>query len=217
MPDGGVLAVSAAGPDPAWSRFARAFVHETRSPLNALAIYLELVGTRQGNGQDGKGDPALQRILTKAQDQVRRVDELLRIFSELWAPRGDVTNLAAIVRAAARFSQHEAIRRGFVLKQEICERANIAAPPLLTSGAIVALFGAVLQAPPESQLTVTLELRDAGESAVLTFSVQLPPAFEGDLLSRGAEALSVLGADVSRTENTLTSVFRTSLSEDAAA
>src|SRR4051794_17673311 len=42
LPDGGHLIVRAVPSESAWYRFARAFIHEARSPLNALAIYIEL-------------------------------------------------------------------------------------------------------------------------------------------------------------------------------
>lgn len=217
LPEGGYLATVAPSPDPSWSRFARAFVHEARSPLNALAIYLELIGTRHGASHDGKVDPGLERVLVKAQDQVRRVDELLRTFSDLWAPRGEVTNLAAIVRAAARFSEHEAIRRGFQLKQQICERALISTPSLMAAAAVVSLLGGALQAPAESVVTLTLDLVNDGAAVRLNVSVQLPPGQEKELLHQGESAFRLLGATCTRDATSLTVLLSTAAAEDAAA
>jgi len=200
LPDGGFLAASPDGRDASWSNFARAFVHEARSPLNALVIYLELLGPRTAQAE-GRASIAPEKVLAKAQEQVRRVEDLLRTFSELWAPRGELADFAAITRSAARFSEHQAIRKSLRFTQQICESAPIAAAPVLVADALVALMSGALQARPESAIDIKLELLPEDREARLTVTL---PVVAGEvpagLFETGAAAFRKLGASVLTTD-----------------
>lgn len=127
LPDGGRL-VTRTPDGPAWYRLARAFVHEARSPLNALAIYLDLLGTKvvPAAARADRPDATGQRLIEKSDQQVRRVDELLGAFLDVWAPSADEgVDLATIVRGVGRFAVHEARRRGVTLALEVCAEAPV--------------------------------------------------------------------------------------------
>jgi hypothetical protein len=204
LPDGNFLATRADGGEAAWSSFARAFVHEARSPLNALVIYLELLSPRLPHAE-GRSNVAPERVLAKAQEQVRRVEDLLRTFSELWAPRGNVADLAAIVRAATRFSEHQAIRKSLRFSQQVCKTAFVPVSPGVATDAVVALLSDALEARSESSMDVRLELVE-GEPAV-RFTVSLP-VVAGEpapgLFNTGTDAFRRCGASVVVTSSSAT-------------
>jgi hypothetical protein len=201
LPGGGFLASLPAEPlggEGDWPRFARAYVHEARSPLNALGIYLELLGTKPAPNAVRPGF-SLEKILTKAQEQVKRVDDLLRNFSSLWAPRGDVADLASMARAAARFADHEANRVGLRFHKEIADNATVELPPLSVASAVITLLAGLLGAEAESD--VTFQVQRTGDRVCVRAEVQ--PSGQIAALSPGIQAFRELGADVTCTEGSL--------------
>lgn len=200
LPGGGFLITRTLPADDAWPKFSRAFVHEARSPLNALAIYLELLVPRPDRpAREPRPEASPERILGKANDQVRRIEELLRAFGELWGVRGDNADLAEITRAACRFAEHEALRHGVQLTHEVVPHATIDCSPALVADAVVQLLSGALRARPESKLHLALAIQD-DRLAVLEFSVAreaLPD--DGALLQPGADAFRALGARVDLT------------------
>lgn len=197
LPDGGFLVTRMSAPDTAWSRFSRAFIHEARSPLNALAIYLELLNARLVTGMTSPGkrpEAAPDRILSKANDQVRRIEELLRAFGELWGARGESSDFAEILRSACRFAHHEAMRHGVQLSHAICPMAVIACSPIQLADATVTLLGAALRAPAETTVDVTLVIE--GREAVLSVRFAGGPSEIQALLQPGADALRATGGKV---------------------
>ena len=208
LPDGGFLVTRVALPDSAWSRFSRAFIHEARSPLNALAIYLELLGTRMtGSLPHGRPEAAPDRILAKANDQIRRIEELLRAFGELWGARGETTDLAEAARAACRFSEHEALRDGLQISHEICATAPVAVEPARFADALVLLLGGALRAPPDSVVRLKVAPRDERqvELAVEFASTATRPPLA--LLEPGEAALKAIGGRVTMGQRGLTAAF----------
>lgn len=170
LPDGAILVAHPAATGEAWARLARAFIHEARSPLNALAIYLELLAARVPEAPPDNPEASAERLLARAHEQVRRVDDLLMMFGTLWAPAAQgPTDLAGLARAASRFAAHEALRRGLQFESRLCPAAAVQAGGNLVSEALVALFGAALAAGEGTRVEVGLEL--AGDDAVLTVSL----------------------------------------------
>ena len=63
---------------------ARTLAHEVKTPLNALAIHLEVLRNKV-NADDGD-DPQSQRSLTALDSSIRQVDRLVRDFTDYSAP-----------------------------------------------------------------------------------------------------------------------------------
>jgi signal transduction histidine kinase len=196
LPDGGFLIARRADNDDAWVRFSRAFMHEARSPLNALAIYLELLGTRLAPAdKHDRPDAAPERIFARANDQIRRIEDLIRAFGELWAARGEGAELADMVRAAGRFCEHEALRLGLQWRQEVCPHAPVDAASGSLANALVDLFGGALRAPPETVIHVSLrQTEDRG--AALRVELVSPTGSAIPLMKTGIDALRALGVSV---------------------
>lgn len=207
LPGGGFLIARRSVPSDAWSRYARAFVHEARSPLNALAIYLELLSNRlAGSPPPERREASPDRILTKANEQIRRVEELLRSFGELWGTRAETTNLSEMVSAVARFSEHEAHRLGLTFAAEVAPQLAIGTPSGAMADALVLLLGAVFRAPPESHIAVRLAQRD--DRVALSVDVtRSPVGAAAELLRPGAEALRAVGGVVDMREASVTALF----------
>jgi signal transduction histidine kinase len=96
LPDGGRLELEARSRAPMWRTFTHALVHEFRSPLNALAIYADLLSTASG---DAPGAENRQRLANRAHEQVMRLEALLVLFERLWAaPSRGPANLSVLVQ-----------------------------------------------------------------------------------------------------------------------
>src|SRR5882724_736030 len=63
---------------------ARTLAHEVKTPLNALAIHLEVLRTKAA-GDDGSGDQS-QRSIAALDSSIRQVDRLVRDFTDYSAP-----------------------------------------------------------------------------------------------------------------------------------
>jgi signal transduction histidine kinase len=63
---------------------ARTLAHEVRTPLNALAIHLEVLRTSLGTGDGADNRP--QRSIAALDSSVRQVDRLVRDFTDYSAP-----------------------------------------------------------------------------------------------------------------------------------
>jgi len=63
---------------------ARTLAHEVKTPLNALAIHLEVLRNKV-NGDDDS-DPQSQRSISALDSSIRQVDRLVRDFSDYSAP-----------------------------------------------------------------------------------------------------------------------------------
>src|SRR5437870_4852574 len=63
---------------------ARTLAHEVKTPLNALAIHLEVLRTKAA-GDDGGGDQS-QRSIAALDSSIRQVDRLVRDFTDYSAP-----------------------------------------------------------------------------------------------------------------------------------
>jgi signal transduction histidine kinase len=63
---------------------ARTLAHEVKTPLNALAIHLELLRNKVGPNNDG--DSQSERSLSALDSSIRQVDKLVRDFTDYSAP-----------------------------------------------------------------------------------------------------------------------------------
>ncbi len=176
--------------DQAWELFARAFVHEARSPLNALVLFAELASNHAAEAVEHEG-PNLTYLLAKVRDQVTRMSELLVAFGVLWAPRIDEpTDLAQIGRVVHRFARHEALRRGVDIRASICANAPIDADAkLVVQGLVLLLSAAVAQ---ERGSTIDFRV-EAEESQAL---LSLETAVDGLSFEPALRALTQAGAQV---------------------
>lgn len=209
LPDGTTLvSVPSASVEPA-RVFARAMVHEIRSPLNALGLYLEVAKSRLH--RDSKGERmSAEDALEKAALQIGRADEVLKSFLELWAPDpmkpGELT---ALTRAAGRLASHLATRRRAVLELELPSGpAVVAAAGRALADALLTLFEEAIwdrsDAPGDeapSRVLVTLE---AGGDVRLLVRVEGAPPL-GWL--RAARSFMALGARVERDSQTFRAVL----------
>lgn len=119
-----LLAVPRGSTEPA-RRFARSFVHELRGPMNALAINLDLGLSRLARLPSEQAKE-LEKPFSRTSRQVQRMDALLELFLELWAPPiDDTSDLAVLLRSTARLGAHEANRRGTGLELAFSEDAHI--------------------------------------------------------------------------------------------
>lgn len=190
LPEGSALVVCRAD-DEVWSRFAHAFIHEVRSPLNAMALYLELAGTPRGEEPAGRPGPSLEYLLGRVQDQIKRIDGLLGMFGAVWAPKsGEPTDLAVVAASAVPFARHEAFRRGLDLEASVCPNAPVAADGGLVAEALVTLFGAAMQAKAGSRISFGVAV--AGSEVVVT----LATSPEGFATAAAQRALERAGARV---------------------
>jgi hypothetical protein len=139
--------------DAARSALARAFVHEVRSPLNALGIYVDLMG-RMSEHSDGGPTPA--QLVERAERQLRRVDELLEVLLAVWAPALEV-DLAALLTAAGRLAGHEAVRRGAALNVVVDGPAPINEPAGPVLDALFQLLDVIWSAPEPHSVTLRLK------------------------------------------------------------
>ncbi|MGH7826087.1 MAG: sensor histidine kinase [Candidatus Binatia bacterium] len=72
----------APGPTQRLAVAARTLAHEVRTPLNALAIHLELLRATNSSSGDGQQLPSLAAL----ENSVRQVDQLVRDFTDYSAP-----------------------------------------------------------------------------------------------------------------------------------
>lgn len=202
LPNGFTLvAVPEASAEPA-RRFARSFVHELRGPMNALSINLDLGLSRLAKlPAEHVGD--LEKPLSRTSRQVQRMDALLEVFLELWAPAVEATSdLAVLLRSTARLGAHEANRRGTTVELEFAQdlQARIAAPG---RGVVDALFSVFDESMLE-QARVVFGLSESAGSVALRIDVASnePPSW-----TASARAFGRAGANVLIDGRTFTAVF----------
>lgn len=185
--DDGARGRSPAGAE-GWRRFARGFVHEVRSPLNALLIYLELLGREEGAARP-PGSPALT---ARSRDQALRIEEYLKTFLVLWAaPSEGDADLAELLRAALVIASHECRRCGCTLESTLPERLPVAVAPAGAADLLVRLLSAAIA--PGRAVQVTLET-DGVEARLTVRAPNLsvvPPPIERVRLDASPEAVVV--------------------------
>lgn len=202
LPGGGSLVCVPTSPTEPARRFARAFVHEVRSPLNALAINLDLALTYAKTAFEKKENgPKLEVALARAGKQIGRVDELLRLFLSLWAPATEVEScdLVEFAQAAFRLGTHVANRREADLEIAADGPAQVLASGRALADTFFCLLDESLIRGANVVLTITRE-----PTVRMTVEVTKVSAPSWLITTR---ALTALGAQVTRDAQRLTVDF----------
>jgi signal transduction histidine kinase len=155
--------------DEARAALARAFAHEVRSPLNALGVYVDMLGRPDERSDDG---PKAADLAARAARQLGRVEELLQVFLELWAPER-APDLTTTLTAAVRLAAHEAMRRGHSLTFQAEGPLPVRSSPAALLDALGHLFEAIWSQPERT--TASLRLRGSDDEVLLEVEgVRLP-------------------------------------------
>lgn len=111
------VAQSAAPASPAEARahaiaqLCDGFSHDTRNPLNAVVIHLEVLSDKLKRSNNGEIPLGLEKNLKAIRDQVGRIDEMVRRFVELAAPHRQHEpefDLGALVESVVAQCTHQA-------------------------------------------------------------------------------------------------------------
>jgi signal transduction histidine kinase len=168
---------------------ARTLAHEVRTPLNALAIHLELLrnATQVGNGADGQQ----QRALGALDASVRQVDRLVREFSDYSAPvtmERKSTDVFEALAASLDAAKIQCVTKKISLNQDL-----IAGPWTIQGDGVRLrqcfdnLLRNAIEAQPEGGTIQVIASKNRGE-LVLRFTDSgpgVPPERRGDLFEFG--------------------------------
>lgn len=196
---GGVLLLEEFDAIQAWSRITRAFLHDLRGPMNSQSLFLEVLRNRLRKLNVESED--VEKCLSRIQEQVRRMDDLTRAFSEL-ATTADIdesggndheSDVDPMCRAAVQLAATVTKRKDLTIRLEGSTGRTLPVASILFGEALVLWLGGALDAPAGSELVLTLAAE--GEGVRLTLS-GLPK--EGErLVEAGLVLLSRCGAAVS--------------------
>jgi signal transduction histidine kinase len=150
-------------PETARVALAKAFVHELRSPLNALGMYLELL-SRPGNNPESGPTPV--QLAERAQQQIQRMDELLIACLSL-ASNDDSVDLSKFLKSLVRLAGHESMRLGGSLRLSADEPLLVRANMCAVLDALCVLLEAIWSRPVQEEVT----LRVAGVSGAVRLEV----------------------------------------------
>lgn len=101
---------------------AAGVAHELGNPLNSLTIHLQLIERRLKKLQESKEARALEDSIRICQDEVTRLDGIIRNFLEAIRPRPpDLadTNIVEVVEDVLRFQAKELENRGLQVSGEL--------------------------------------------------------------------------------------------------
>lgn len=101
---------------------AAGVAHELGNPLNSLTIHLQLVERKLKKLADSKDARSLADSVKVCQDEVTRLDGIIRNFLEAIRPRPpDLadTDLAAVIEEVLRFQRRELEDRGLLVECEL--------------------------------------------------------------------------------------------------
>jgi signal transduction histidine kinase len=183
-----VLAASQA----ASAQIVESMLHDTRNPLNALAINLEVL-TEKLKDDQGRVPPALDKNLRAMREQVFRVDAILRSFAEFLLTQPNLLtelSLAQVLERAQEVLGHEARKRRikFVTDLEPGLNARLDDPLALRFLAYQGLLRALQRSEPGSEVSIAFQRQD--ERAVLRIQ---DSGGEAEVESLVREALEALG------------------------
>ncbi len=111
----------------AFSRLAEGLVHDARSPLNALALQLEVVSDRLRTANYVVD--SLEKSLASMRTQIGRIDALLKRFLQFASPSPEpakMVDLADALSRAVEVCTHDARRHGVKIETQL-ERVAISA------------------------------------------------------------------------------------------
>lgn len=186
-------AVTSAAYDAA-ARLMESLLHDSRNPLNALAINLEVL-TEKLKDDDGKVPESQDKNIRAMRDQIYKVDAILRQFSDFMTPRlggrGEV-NLSELLSRAVDVVGHESRRRRVKLKAAI--EPNVTHPGLdvgsLQLLLMQVLLRALTRAEAGSEASVVLDRH--GPEAVITVSDAT--ADDREPMAKAPDAIRTLAA-----------------------
>ena len=101
---------------------ARTLAHEVRTPLNALAIHLELL--RSSANIDAAPDGQRQKSISALDASIRQVDRLVREFSDYSAPvtmEKKATDVAEVLATSLDAAAAECATKNIALKQDLVQ------------------------------------------------------------------------------------------------
>lgn len=145
-------------------------LHDTRNPLNALAINLEVLNEKLKD-EVGAVDPALEKNLRAMREQVFKVDLILRTFAEFLVIGSPAMlselSLSDVLARAVEVLGHEARKRRVKVKLEVEPGLSVRLddPAALRFLAYHALLRALVRSEGGGEVQVTL--RRAGDRALL--------------------------------------------------
>jgi signal transduction histidine kinase len=152
------------------AQLVESLLHDTRNPLNAMAINLEVLSEKLKD-DSGTVPPPLEKNIKAMREQVFRVDAILRSFAEflVWRP-GQLAemNLAQVLSCALEVLGHDVRKRRLKVKVDLAEEglpARLSDPLTLRFLAYQSLHRAVLRSEPGQEIQVAL--RRDGERTVL--------------------------------------------------
>jgi two-component system, sporulation sensor kinase E len=101
---------------------AAGVAHELGNPLNSLTIHLQLIERRLRRLRDAGGDEGLRDSLKVCQDEVARLDGIIRNFLEALRPRPPdlaETDLVAVIEEVLHVQARELEDRGIAVDGEL--------------------------------------------------------------------------------------------------
>jgi signal transduction histidine kinase len=181
----------------AFARLAEGMVHDARSPLNAMALQLEVVSDRLRTADRGLAD-SLEKSLDSMRAQIGRVDALLKRFLQFASPRPEppkLVDLADALNRAVEACAHDARRHGVRIETRlervaISAEASSLAPALLRlvmEGIDASRSGGALRiavAPREHDAVVSVSDDAGSEAPSWTAARELAHLLRGTLEQR---------------------------------
>lgn len=160
-----VMATARAAAD----NLVESLLHDTRNPLNAMVINLEVL-TEKLKDDSGAVPASLEKNIKAMREQVFRVDAILRAFAEFLIQRpaqlGELS-LPQVLERAKEVLGHDVRKRGLKIKMALEERLQVRLPDPLALRFLVfqSIRRAVLRSSPDQEIQV--DLRRSGDRAVL--------------------------------------------------